>query len=65
MPITEDLIQQLKALAEAGPETKSKRIQLLVTPSMFDALKAMSEVTGLSVNELVNRALAEYLKVEK
>lgn len=64
MPTTEELIQQLKELAESAPETRSKRMQILVTPSMFDALKAMSEVTGRSVNDLVNRALTEYLKNE-
>lgn len=62
MPTTEELIQQLKELAESAPETRSKRMQILVTPSMFDALKRMSEVTGRSVNDLVNRALTEYLK---
>ena len=64
MPTTEELIQQLRELAESAPETRSKRMQILVTPSMFDALKAMSEVTGRSVNDLVNRALTEYLKNE-
>ena len=65
MPTTEELIQRLKELAEADSERKSKRMQILVTPTLFNALKAMSEVTGRSVNELVNRALTEYLKVKE
>lgn len=64
MPTTEELIQQLKELAESAPETRSKRMQILVTPSMYDALKALSSETKLSVNEIVNVALAEYLKGE-
>lgn len=62
MPTTEELIQQLKAIAEDTKETRSKRMQILVTPSMFDALKALSTETKLSVNEIVNVALVKYLK---
>ena len=62
MPITEELIEKLKALGQNMPETRSKRVQLLVTPSMFDALKALSAETGLSVNEIINVALSEYLR---
>lgn len=61
MPTTEELIQKLKELAEDTPERRSKRLQLLLTPTMFDTLKSLSADTGLSVNELVNIALDEYL----
>lgn len=61
MPTTEEIIQQLKELAASTPETRSKRMQILVTPTMFDALKALSAETKLSVNEIVNVALGEYL----
>lgn len=62
MPTTAELIEKLRALGENTPETRSKRLQVLITPSMFDALKALSAETGLSVNEIVNVALAEYIK---
>lgn len=62
MPPTDELIQKLKERAAGAPETKSKRIQILVTPTMFDSLKSLKDRTGLSVNEIINLALEEYLK---
>lgn len=62
MPTREERIQRLRELAENTPETKSKRMQILVTPSMFDEIEAMSKETGLSKNQIVNVALGEYLK---
>lgn len=62
MPTKEELIEILTELGASKDETKSKRIQLLVTPSMFEALKKLSEKTGASVNAIVNEALNEYLK---
>ena len=62
MPTTE-LIEKLNKLrADNTKETRSKRMQVLVTPSMFDALKGLSAESKLSVNEIVNAALVEYLK---
>ena len=61
MPMTAELIEKLKVLGENTPETRSKRIQVLITPTMFDALKSLSAETGLSVNEIVNVALSEYM----
>lgn len=62
MPTKEELIEILTELGASKDETKSKRLQLLVTPSMYEALKKLSEGTGLSVNAIVNEALDEYLK---
>ena len=62
MPTATELIEELKRLADNTPETRSKRLQLLVTPTMFDTLKALSSETGLSVNEIINVAIGEYLK---
>ena len=61
MPISEELIHRLDKLSNSLPETKSKRLQILVTPTMFQRLKTLSEGTGISVNALVNGALKEYL----
>lgn len=62
MPTKEELIEKLTELGASAPETKSKRLQLLVTPTMYQTLKDLSEGTGTSINAIVNEALAEYLK---
>ena len=62
MPTTEELIEKLNALKAGTPETRSKRMQILITPTMYDALKALHDTTGLSVNTIVNEAIGEYLK---
>ncbi len=41
-------------------ETKSKRVQILIQPSVHDKLKARAKAEGTSVNELINKALIEY-----
>lgn len=43
-------------------ETKSKRVQLLLQPSVVDAIKALAKEKGLSMNEAVNEAIKEYLQ---
>lgn len=43
-------------------ETKSRRMQLLVQPSLHEALKARAAAEGCSVNELVHTLLEEALK---
>lgn len=62
MPTTEELIEKLKALGENPQETRSRRMQVLVTPSLYDALKDLTDETKVSMNEIVNSALLEYLK---
>lgn len=42
-------------------ETKSKRVQILTTPSLHKKLKKQAKAEGLSVNELINKALTEYI----
>lgn len=43
-------------------ETKSRRLQLLVQPSLYDAIKARATAEGQSVNELVHSILEAALK---
>lgn len=62
MPTTEEIIEQLQKLRESAPETRSKRMQILVTPTMYDSLKVLADGMKVSMNEIVNVALAEYLK---
>lgn len=42
-------------------ETKSKRVQLLVQPSVYEAVKAQAKGLGISANEAINEALREYI----
>ena len=45
-------------------ETKSKRLQLLVQPSLLDKLKGRAKAEGRSVNYLVHSILEEALREE-
>lgn len=45
-------------------ETKSKRVQLVLQPSLFARIKAASEAAGLSFNEYCHRVLDEATKEE-
>ena len=45
-------------------ETKSRRMQLLVQPSLYEAIKARATAEGCSVNELVHSILEAELKGE-
>ena len=42
-------------------ETKSRRLQLLVQPSLYERLKKRANAEGVSVNELVNSILDDVL----
>lgn len=57
----EKLIASLNRVREGLPETRSRRVQVLVTPTMHEALKELSASTGVSVNEIINVALSNYL----
>lgn len=46
-------------------ETRSKRVQILVQPSVSERIKKLAERTGESMNELYNRAISEYLEREE
>jgi hypothetical protein len=43
-------------------ETKSERMQLLVRPSIKKRLKAEAQAQGLSMNDLINNLLEEYIE---
>lgn len=62
MPSTQELIDKLNELKMSAPETRSRRVQVLMTPSLHDAVKALADVTKVSVNEIINLALSEFLK---
>lgn len=43
-------------------EPKSRRMQLLVRPTIADGLKAAAAEKGVSLNELANMVFEEYLR---
>lgn len=43
-------------------ETRSKRIQCLLQPSLYDKLKDKAETEGVSVNEVINSILLDAFK---
>lgn len=45
-------------------ETKSKRLQLLIQPSLHEKLKKKAQAEGTSVNDLVNGILQDALAEE-
>ena len=45
-------------------ETKSKRLQLLIQPSLHEKLKRKAQAEGTSVNDLVNSILQDALGEE-
>lgn len=45
-----------------GSDPRSKRVQLLITPQMHEKLKSISEESGASVNEIINKAIESYIK---
>lgn len=67
-PTTDNGSDQLPAsrpYTVPGIESKSKRIQLLIQPTLHKALKEKASEEGLSFNEAVTRAIREYLKGDK
>ena len=47
-------------LAPQYIETKSKRVQLLLQPSVYEAVKAKASSLGISTNEAISEALKAY-----
>lgn len=43
-------------------ETKSVRLQLLVRPATKEAIKDLAAAQGLSMNDLINSILEEYIE---
>ena len=46
-------------------ETKTRRLQLVLQPSLFDRVKKEAKKSGLSVNEYVHRVLDEATRGEE
>lgn len=48
-----------------APESKSRRVQLLIKPSIYDKVKEIADVNGWSFNEACNIALNEFIQLEE
>ena len=51
-----------RALPQFDEETKSRRLQLLLTPSLYEAIKSKAIAERLSVNELINSLLKDAIE---
>ena len=43
-----------------GKETKSRKVMLLVQPSVYEAVKEKAAAEGISTNEAICKAMKEY-----
>ncbi len=50
--------------AGGANETKSRRVQLLVRPGVFHAVRKKAEKTGISTNEAIHQAMERYVGTE-
>lgn len=48
--------------APQGREAKTRRLQLLLTPSLYEAVKERADAEGLSVNETISELLQTALR---
>lgn len=48
---------EAKKISPSAPETKSRRLQLLIQPSLHEAIRTKAQAEGLSVNELIHSIL--------
>lgn len=70
-PAEADKVQGTPAKAQEGyklnylyVETRSKRLQLLVQPSLLEKLRAKAQSEGRSVNDVVHTILEDALREE-
>lgn len=54
--------QARRAQPQYDEETKSRRLQLLITPSLYEAVKAQATKEKVSVNEMINSILKDALR---
>ena len=54
--------QARRAQPQYDEETKSRRLQLLLTPSLYEAVKDQATREGRSVNDLINSILQDAMR---
>lgn len=64
MPVAEELDVRASYMRaqEAKPESHTKRVQMLMKPSVHAAIKAKADAAGLSINAYMNTVLEDHLK---
>ncbi len=63
-PAVPETVPQGFKINHALVETKSKRVQLLMQPSLHSRVKAAADAQGISFNDYVHRALERALEGE-
>lgn len=68
----EEPAEPMQGSTETGPaipkgyklvrENKSERMQLLIRPTLKDAIKQEAQAQGLSMNDLIGEILEEYIE---
>ena len=56
--MTKDKLAELKRVSES----RSRRVQILITPQLHDRLKEISAEYGASVNEIINKAIETFIE---
>lgn len=54
--------QARRAQPQYNEEAKTRRLQLLLQPSLYDELKAKADQERISVNEMISIILKDYLR---
>lgn len=64
-PAPQEEPREIRTVNEFYPETKSRRVQLLVQPSVFAAVDRIARKKKISRNEAINEALKQYAEREE
>ena len=59
-PVQTEKVQSTSKLVKSKP-SKSKRMQILITPDLYQVLTEIKESTGVSMNEIINQVLLNHL----
>ena len=54
--------QARRAQPKYAEETKSRRLQLLLTPSLYEAVREKADLERVSVNEMINTILSDAVR---
>ena len=55
--------QNINIVSKEKTETRSKRVNLLITPSVYSAAQKKCEKMGISLNECINQFLTNWANI--
>ncbi len=58
-------LQSLFVVPKGKEETKSKRVNLLIKPSVYETAKRQCDSLDISLNECINQLLENWIAVQK